>query len=126
MIIVESHVSQTPNDKKEITPTLSALNSLPKVLGKVDTMLADAGYYSDDNVSSCEQSEIESFIPLGRDKHNKSLVERFAQQKPLPEDADPISKMRHKLKTDEGRKLYAKRKSTVEPVFGIIEHVMRL
>jgi hypothetical protein len=32
--------------------------------------------------------------------------------------------MKHKLKTDEGRTLYAKRKSTVEPVFGIIKHVM--
>lgn len=32
--------------------------------------------------------------------------------------------MKHKLKTDNGRELYAKRKSTVEPVFGIIKHVM--
>ena len=28
------------------------------------------------------------------------------------------------LKTQEGKRLYAKRKSTVEPVFGIIKHVM--
>ncbi len=32
--------------------------------------------------------------------------------------------MKHRLKTDSGRKLYAKRKSTVEPVFGIIKQVM--
>jgi len=30
----------------------------------------------------------------------------------------------HRLKTQEGKKLYAKRKSTVEPVFGIIKSVM--
>jgi len=32
--------------------------------------------------------------------------------------------MRQKLRTDAGRSLYAKRKQTVEPVFGIIKHVM--
>ena len=124
MIIVESHVSQSPNDKKEISPTLLALKSLPESLGKVDSILADAGYFSDTNISSCEKAEIEPLIPPGREKHNQSIVERFAHQNPLPEDADTISKMRYKLKTDEGRKLYAKRKSTVEPVFGIIKHVM--
>ncbi len=124
MIIVESHVSQSPNDKKEISPTLSALKSLPESLGKVDSILADAGYFSDTNVSSCEEAKIEPFIPPGREKHNQSPIERFAHQEPLPEDADTISKMRYKLKTAEGRKLYAKRKSTVEPVFGIIKHVM--
>ena len=125
MIIVEAHISQSANDKKEITPTVSALNSLPETLGKVDSMLADAGYYSDDNVLSCEQAEIEPFIPPGREKHNQSLFDRFFHAEPLPDDANSIRKMKRKLKTDEGRKLYAKRKSTVEPVFGIIKHVMR-
>ena len=32
--------------------------------------------------------------------------------------------MREKLQTDAGLRLYAKRKHTVEPVFGIIKHVM--
>jgi transposase len=124
MIIVESHVSQAPNDKQEIAPALAALNALPEQLGKVDTLLADAGYYSEDNVVSCEQSDIEPFIPPGRAAHNQPLGERFAQPAPLPEDAKPIDQMRHKLKTDEGRQVYAKRKSTVEPLFGIIKHVL--
>lgn len=32
--------------------------------------------------------------------------------------------MEIRMKTDAGRRLYAKRKSTVEPVFGIIKEVM--
>jgi hypothetical protein len=32
--------------------------------------------------------------------------------------------MKHRMKPDEGREFYAKRKSTVEPVFGIIKEVM--
>jgi transposase len=124
MCIVESHISQVTNDKQEITTTLASLSGLPKNLGKVDTMLADAGYYSDGNVASCKEVEIEPFIPPNRDKHNQPLAERFSDPLPLPEDAEPIDKMRHKLKTVEGRKVYAKRKSTVEPVFGIIKHVL--
>ncbi len=37
---------------------------------------------------------------------------------------DPIVRMTHRLKTKAGRALYGLRKNTVEPVFGIIKHVM--
>ncbi len=124
MCIVESHISQASNDKQEIAATLASLNGLPESLGKVDTMLADAGYYSDANVASCKHSGIEPFIPPSRDKHNQPLTERFISPAPLPEDAEPIDKMRNKLKTIAGRKMYAQRKNTVEPVFGIIKHVL--
>jgi transposase len=123
MLIIESHISQSPNDKQEISPTLASLNELPEQLGEIDTILADAGYYSDANAASCKQSGMEPYIPPNRDKHNQPLVQRFTDPAPLPEDAEPIDKMRNKLKTVEGRKVYSVRKSTVEPVFGIIKHV---
>jgi transposase len=124
MLIIEAHISQSPNDKQEITPTLASLNELPEELGKIEIMLADAGYYSDVNAVSCVQSGMEPFIPPNRDKHNRPLAERFIDPAPLPESAAPIDKMRRKLNTIEGRKVYAERKSTVEPVFGIIKHVL--
>ena len=124
MLMVESHISQAANDKQELTSTLASLGELPEKLGKVDTMLPDAGYYSDDNVASCEQFGVEPYIPPHRDKHNLPLAERFIDPAPLPEDAEPIDRMRNKLKTVEGRKVYAQRKSTVEPVFGIVKQVL--
>jgi transposase len=124
MIIVESHISQAPNDKQEMVPSLASLNGLPEKLGKVGTMLADAGYFSKDNVASCEKSEIDSFIPPNREKHNQPLTARFSDPAPLPENADPTEKMKYKLKTVEGRQTYAQRKSTIEPVFGIVKHVL--
>ena len=87
MLIVESHVSQSSNDKKEIEPALSALNSLPDELGKINSILADAGYFSNDNILFCEQEKIEPYIPPGRQKHNQPLIERFLTPDPLPEDA---------------------------------------
>jgi transposase len=124
MLIVESHVSQATNDKQEIAPSLASLQELPEELGTVDTLLADAGYYSEDNAARCEQSGIEPYIPPQRDKHNQSLTERFSEPATLPEDAKPIDKMRNKLKTIAGRAVYAQRKSTVEPVFGIVKQVL--
>ena len=42
----------------------------------------------------------------------------------MAEDATDVDRMRHRLKTKEGRVLYAKRKCTVEPVIGIIKSVL--
>ena len=38
--------------------------------------------------------------------------------------SDPVTEMRHRLKTMAGKAIYAKRKSTVETVFGIIKAAM--
>jgi len=124
MLIVGQHLTQTPNDKLEITPALAALTALPETLGRVDSLLADAGYYSESNVGSCAKETILPFISPNRDTHNQSLTERFAEPGPFPAEADVVTQMRHRLHTAQGRALYAKRKCTVEPVFGIIKAIM--
>ena len=125
MFIVENHVTQQPNDKQEIKPALANLAALPDTLGKVNALAADTGYFSENNVKHCEQEHIKPYIATERNKHNQSLNKRFYQpQQPLPENADPVTTMKHRLKTLEGKKLYAKRKSTVETVFGIIKAVI--
>ena len=42
----------------------------------------------------------------------------------LANDEDSDSKIKHRLKSKEGKGTYAKRKSMVEPVFGIIKSVL--
>ncbi len=125
MLIVENHVTQNANDKKEIEPALKSIKALPKNLGTVDSLLADAGYFSKDNVELCEKEKIQPYISTNRNKHNLTLEQRFpGPQEPLPENADPVARMVHEMKTNDGKALYAKRKQTVEPVFGIIKAVM--
>lgn len=124
MLIVGQHLSQKPNDKQEIDPALEVLKALPKPLGTVDTLLADAGYFSEANVESCQQEQVLPFISTHRDKHNQGLKERFTEPAPLPETADAVEAMRHRSQSQAGRTLYAKRKCTVEPVFGIIKGIM--
>ena len=56
--------------------------------------------------------------------HNPTLEERFAKAPEAPKDPDSVDAMAHRMKTEAGKKFYAQRKSTVEPVFGIIKEVM--
>jgi IS5 family transposase len=124
LLIAENHITQQTNDKQEIKPTLENLAALPERLGKVDALVGDTGYFSEGNVKSCEKEHITPYIATERDKHNQPLKERFSEPELPPEDADPVTNMKHRLKTLEGKKLYSKRKSTVETVFGIIKAVI--
>lgn len=124
LLIVGEHLSQNPNDKQEMKAALEVLDSLPEALGRPEALLADAGFYSDTNVELCEKHGICPYISDSRERHNKTLQERFSKPEPLPEDADSLTRMKHRLRSPEGRALYARRKSTVEPVFGILKAVM--
>jgi hypothetical protein len=75
-------------------------------------------------VQACVAGAIEPLIALGREAHHPSLTERFAAAPPTPEDPTPVQAMAHRLQTPQGRALYALRKQTPEPVFGIIKSVL--
>jgi hypothetical protein len=123
-LIVCQHVSQQPNDKQELVPALDQLAHLPQELGQVKTASTDTGYYSEDNVIACAKADVVPYIAGGREPHYPPLEERLAGAPQAPENPDPVSALRHRLKTAEGKAHYARRKSTVEPVFGIIKHVI--
>ena len=122
-LIVEQHISQQPNDKQEVAPTLERLQQLPDELGEIDALLADTGYFSEANVNRCEAESVTPYIPEGRQGHNEPLHERFAADPPEPEQPSAVEAMAHRLKTRVGKTIYAQRKSTVETVFGIIKQV---
>ena len=123
-LIVENHITQQPNDKQEVEPTLKRLNAVEDRLGKPEGLLADAGYFSEDNVKRCQADEITPYISDSRERHNLPWDERFQSPPSCPEDADAVTAMAHRLRTPEGKAVYAKRKSTVETVFGIIKEVL--
>lgn len=124
MLIVATDVTQQTNDKLQVEPLLAELDKLPGSLGQPEALLADTGYFSANNVAICSGQRIKPLIAMGRDSHNQPLAGRLAPDAPEPETDDPIEKMAWYLKTKEGKARYAKRKSTVEPVFGIIKQVL--
>ena len=125
MLLVGVHVSQHANDKEEIKPALAELSRLPAKLGKVLKATADAGYFSKTNVDLCEAEDITPYIAAGRESHNQTFADRFGEPDPIAEDADAddVTQMKHDLKTTDGKALYAQRKCTIEPVFGVIKSV---
>ena len=71
-----------------------------------------------------KRPSVEPVIAMGRQPHHPPLSERFAAAPEAPKDPTPVEAMAHKLKTPAGRALYALRKQTPEPVFGIIKSVL--
>lgn len=127
MLIIENHLTQHTNDKKELIPALEAIAKLPEQLGNPEKMLADSGYFSEKNVQACSDFAILPYISPKRDEHNTFLIEQLKKQEPTldqPENISLVEQMKNRMKTKEGKQLYSKRKSTIEPVFGIIKHAM--
>ena len=122
LMIIAHTVSDHPNDKAEAIPTVDAI---PPAVGKPQAAALDNGYFSAENIAQLEARGIEPYIATGREPHHKSWQQRFAAQ-PMPpaDDASPLVKMAYKLQTDIGRVIYGLRKSTVEPVIGIIKEVL--
>ena len=121
LLVIAVEVVQAPNDKQQIAAMLGKIDALPEHLGRPETLLADNGYFSEANVARCEVAKIEPLIALGRQPHHQSLCERFAAAPPAPENPTPVEAMAYRLRTPQGKKLYALRKQTPEPVFGIIK-----
>lgn len=125
MLIVGSFVTQAGNDSGQVQPMLEVLNGRQEQIGKATHFMADTGFFSAANVDACEQAGIVPLIAMKREQHHEPVWERFTEPPPLAGDATAVQAMAHRLKTRCGRADYALRKQTVEPVFGIIKHVMK-
>src|SRR5664279_1305773 len=124
LLVVATDVVQAPNDKNQVEPMLEKIGALPEGLGKVEHLLADTGYFSAGNVAACEKAGVEPVIAMGRQPHHPPLSERFGKEPAAADDPTPVEAMAHRLKTPRGRALYALRKQTPEPVFGIIKSAL--
>ena len=123
ILVVGHALSAHPNDKQEAVPTLEAIPT--EQIGWPDAAAMDNGYFSQDNIEAFERQGVEPYIATGRQSHHQSWQAYFAQQPdPPPKDASPKEKMAYKLQTEIGHAIYRLRKSTVEPVIGIIKEVL--
>lgn len=122
MLIVACGLSNHPNDKKEALPTLDAI---PPEIGTPDAAALDNGYFSESNITGCQQRGITPYIATGREPHHKDWHSFFAEAtEPPGENASPKEKMAYQLQTEIGKEIYRLRKCTVEPVIGIIKEIM--
>jgi len=115
-IIVAQDVSNQPPDVEYLQPLME--QAIQNCGQAPDQLSADAGYFSEANVAYALNQGIEPFIATERKKHS---VEEPPIRGRAPMGQTLKEAMARKLKTKYGREAYAKRKVTVEPVFGQIK-----
>jgi transposase len=119
-LIVAQHVTAAAPDVQEAVP---ALRRLKAMLGRVPkVVLADGGYWSDANVRTLEGQGSEVLIATLRPRRGHQAPTAPAPRGRPPAGLSPQQRMERRLATRRGRRLYALRKTLVEPVFGQIKH----
>jgi len=122
-LVLGTDVLQTPSDANELE---RAIAEVPEKIGPVEKVLADGGYVKAEALERIEKRGIEAYVAISDEEQN---VRRYdyrppRERKPKTVKDPRLVKMREKLQTEDGRKIYAKRARTVEPVFGIIKAPM--
>ena len=119
-IIVAAAISNQGPDNEYFEPMLRRVvencDAVP------DTATADSGYFSAAAVRFAEHVGVEPFISVG--KHRNDGTQEATSAKPQHR-TEAKQRMRAILESDRGRAIYARRKATVEPVFGQIRSPRR-
>lgn len=115
-IIVAQGVTNQAPDNGNLLPLLEQVHELCDAAPTVCT--ADAGYWSPEVPAKCVERGTQAYIAPDRQRHRQEPA--AAQESDPPEGTDR-DQMREKLRSPEGKAIYARRKAIVEPVYGQIK-----
>lgn len=116
-VIVAQAVSNQCPDSGNLVPMVELMVSH---CGRAPThVTADAGYWTPEAAEACQALGSEALISTRRRRHWEDDAP-LTEGEP-PEDIGAREAMNWKLRTQEGRAIYARRKATVEPVNGQIK-----
>ena len=120
-VIVAAELTRAATDVQELQPMVAATNRNLEALGQepIGVLLADAGYYSDANVRSQAAAGPELLIASRNDRNRRAAGP--APRGRIPAGLSARERMRRKLTTQRGRRLYEQRRWMIEPVFGQIK-----
>ena len=109
-IVVACAVTPQASDVQQFVPLLTQVQTNTGQRPTVVT--ADAGYFSEGNLTAAAVEGIDCYVPPDRSTHGHAPAPTGRSQSAVAEG------MRQKLRTPAGRQVYARRKAIVEPVFG--------
>jgi transposase len=121
-VVLAGELRQSPADAPALPGMLAVLReslSQAGIDGLPHTLLADAGYFSADNITAATEAGIDPLIATGRLPHGQEPPP--APRGRIPGHLSPKARMARKLRTKKGKAGYARRKAIVEPVFGQIQ-----
>jgi DDE family transposase len=125
-VIVGAMLSQHPVDRTLLRPLLDTYRLQLAEAGirpRLRTVLADAGYASEDNFIRGEQQTLRLLVPLRKDPNlHPTQPPRQRATTTLPATVRASRRMRH----PRGKADYKLRGQTVEPVVGQIKRCQRL
>ena len=116
-VIVAARATNQSSDKQQaaamMRETIDNTGAVPKEVS------ADAGYYSAKAVDDLQALGVDPYVAPEQTRHGRVVPP--APRGRIPRHLSPRDRMRRKLRTKRGRKRYALRMETVEPVFGQIK-----
>jgi transposase len=116
-LIVATDVTAQPADACHLVPMVTAIQ---QTTGRRPRRLtADAGYFSEANITAKSVRGIDLYIAVRKDKHTQA-PEPAARGR-IPQHSSLKERMQRKLRTQAGRNVYSRRKAIVEPVLGHIK-----
>ena len=118
-VVIAAALTNQPPDAEHLEPMLTM--AISNCGQRPDHLSADKGYWSQSVEGLQRETGTDLLISVERKKSWEE--DRSRTEGPPPATASPLERMRWKLRTDEGRELYSKRKTIVEPVFGQIKEV---
>ncbi len=118
-LVLATDVIRTPSDANQLEP---ALESVPEFAGTVQRMLADGGYVNTEAIERVGQ-KVDLYVAIASEDNNYRRYDyRPPKKTAVKKVTDPrLVAMREKVTSEDGKRIYGKRASTVEPVFGIIK-----
>src|SRR5579885_1282027 len=119
-VIVAAEVNAQTADSPRLIPVVEAVRANLAAAGPgagayPNKVSADAGYCSEANLKELETRGIDGYIATGRERHRGQGIGGATPRSPHR------AAMREKLRTVEGKAVYALRKAIVEPVHGQIK-----
>jgi transposase len=115
-VIVACALTNQPPDVEHFLPMVEQV--IENCGGIPGATTADAGYFSEENITRAADLGIDAYVATGRDKHG---AEPSPARGRMPANLTAKQWMARRLRTKSGRSQYARRKATVEPVFGQIK-----
>jgi hypothetical protein len=116
-IIVAADVTDEANDKQQAQPMLTQVLAHTGQVPRTVSM--DAGYFSEANVTALIALGCTPLVPPDRQLHSQARPAAPRGRPPI--GLSVADRMRRTLRTQRGRRRYARRKAIVEPVFGQIK-----
>ncbi|HEY3377059.1 MAG TPA: transposase [Armatimonadota bacterium] len=122
-LIVGLDVSNHPNDTEEALPSL---DSIPALLGTPGTVCMDNGFWNPTIADTLRQRGSLPLIATEKTVHRLDWQRYYGTNPdtPPPSDASPSVQMAYQVRLPPNQVHYRERKSTVEPVIGIIKAIL--